>query len=175
MIARYQEKKALPVEVPTLTGDGITVYGDIQAHSPGDALNVFLGAALPKGYIALQAYIQPTTDTEKALLCLRTRLRDQLKLATTVGYGPRYLHSTGQFHKGDGNQGLFIQLTADDRQDTPIPDDMGPSGSWITFGILKTAQALGDRQALLDAGRPVLRFHFGRDVVGGLKILTEAI
>jgi len=77
------------------------------------------------------------------LLCLRTRLRDQLKLATTVGYGPRYLHSTGQFHKGDGNQGLFIQLTADDRQDTPIPDDMGPSGSWITFGILKTAQALG--------------------------------
>jgi glucose-6-phosphate isomerase/transaldolase/glucose-6-phosphate isomerase len=98
-----------------------------------------------------------------------------LKLATTVGYGPRYLHSTGQFHKGDGNQGLFIQLTADDLQDAPIPDDMGPSGSLITFGILKTAQALGDRQALLNAGRPIIRFHFGRDVVDGLKILTEAI
>ena len=175
MIARYQEKRALPVEVPALTGDGIAVYGDIQAHSPGDALNVFLGAALPKGYVALQAYIQPTTDTDKALLWLRTRLRDQLKLATTVGYGPRYLHSTGQFHKGDGNQGLFIQITADDRQDAPIPDGMGPSGSLITFGILKAAQALGDRQALLNAGRPILRFHLGRDIVGGLKILTEAI
>ena len=175
MIARYQEKRALPVEVPALTGDGIAVYGDIQAHSPGDALNVFLGAALPKGYVVLQAYIQPTADTDKALLWLRTRLRDQLKLATTVGYGPRYLHSTGQFHKGDGNQGLFIQLTADDLQDAPIPDDMGPSGSLITFGILKAAQALGDRQALLNAGRPILRFHLGRDVVGGLKILTEAI
>jgi glucose-6-phosphate isomerase len=175
MIARYQEKRALPVEIPALTGDGIAVYGDIQAHSPGDALNVFLGAALPKSYVALQAYIQPTTDTDKALLWLRTRLRDQLKLATTVGYGPRYLHSTGQFHKGDGNQGFFIQFTADDRQDAPIPDDMGPSASLITFGMLKAAQALGDRQALLDAGRPILRFHFGRDVVGGLKILTEAI
>jgi glucose-6-phosphate isomerase len=175
MIARYQEKMVLPVEVPALTGGGIAVYGDIQAHSPGDALNVFLGSALPKGYVALQAYIQPTTDTDKALLRLRTRLRDHLKLATTVGYGPRYLHSTGQFHKGAGNRGLFIQFTADDRQDAPIPDDMGPSGSRMTFGILKAAQALGDRQALLDAGRPIIRFHFGRDVVGGLKILTEAI
>ena len=101
----------------------------------------------------------------------RIRLRDRLKLATTVGYGPRFLHSTGQLHKGDAGNGLFIQFTADDRQDASIPDEAGLPGSSITFGVLKAAQALGDRQALLDAGRRVIRFHLGADVVGGLKQL----
>ena len=96
-------------------------------------------------------------------------------MATTVGYGPRFLHSTGQLHKGDAGHGLFIQFTADDPRDAAIPDEVGSQDSSISFGVLKMAQVLGDRQALLDAGRRVIRFHLGDDVVGGLKRLTEAM
>jgi hypothetical protein len=98
-----------------------------------------------------------------------------LRLATTVGYGPRFLHSTGQLHKGDGGNGLFIQLTAGDRRDAPIPDEAGKPDSSVSFGVLKTAQALGDKQALLDAGRRVIRFHLGDDVLGGIGLLSGAL
>ena len=81
------------------------------------------------------------------------------------------LTPTGQLHKGDAGNGLFIQLTADDQRDAPIPAEAGSSASSITFGTLKEAQALGDRRALLDAGRRFIRFHLGADVVGGLKRL----
>jgi glucose-6-phosphate isomerase len=175
MIVQYREKGFLPEEAPALRREGIDVYGDCPAHSPGDALNIFLGSALPNGYIALQAYLQPTAETDAALLHLRNGLRDRYHLATTAGYGPRYLHSTGQLHKGDGGRGVFIQLTADDPRDVPIPDEMGQGGSSVTFGVLKAVQALGDRQALLHVGRPVIRFHLGGDVAGGLKVLTEAV
>ncbi len=175
IIARYGEQGRLPPETPVVSADGIDVYGDVRAHSPGDALNAFLRHAAPGSYVALQAYVEPGAGTDEALANLRTRLRDRRKLATTAGYGPRYLHSTGQLHKGDGGRGLFIQFTADDRRDAPIPDGMGPSGSSISFGILKSAQAMGDGQALIRAGRPVLRFHLGGDVVGALKVLTDAI
>jgi len=104
-------------------------------------------------------------------------LRDTLALATTSGYGPRFLHSTGQLHKGDAGNGLFIQFTADLAQDAPIPDRAGASASSITFGILIKAQSLGDRQALLNARPPrrVIRFHLGKDVVGGLERLKELV
>jgi glucose-6-phosphate isomerase len=174
MIGQYRGKGSLPDEVPLLHSEGIAVYGDCPAHSPGDALNIFLGSALPDGYIALQAYLQPTAETDAALLCLRNALRDQYHLATTAGYGPRYLHSTGQLHKGDGGRGMFIQLTADDPRDVPIPDETGQPGSSLSFGVLKAAQALGDRQALRNADRPVIRFHLGGDIAAGMKILTDA-
>ncbi len=174
MTVQYREKGSLPDEIPLLRGEGIDVYGDFPAHSPGDALNIFLGSVLPDGYIALQAYLQPTAETDAALLRLRNALRDQYHLATTMGYGPRFLHSTGQLHKGDGGRGVFLQLTADDPRDVPIPDDMGQPGSSLTFGVLKAAQALGDRQALRNAGRLVIRFHLGGDIAGGMKILTDA-
>jgi hypothetical protein len=92
-----------------------------------------------------------------------------------VGYGPRFLHSTGQLHKGDAGKGLFIQFTADDPRDAPIPDEAGSPDSTMSFGVLKAAQALGDRQALLDADRRVIRFHLGSNVVGGLMQLAEAV
>jgi hypothetical protein len=139
------------------------------------ALEELLSSAQPGAYIALQAFVQPTAETDAALLALRTRLRDRFKLATTVGYGPRFLHSTGQLHKGDAGHGLFVQFTADVAKDAPIPDEAGAPDSSISFGVLKTAQALGDRQALLDAGRQVIRFHLGTDVVGTLKQLMEAL
>jgi len=161
MVAEYKEKGVLPdVESAPLTTE---------------ALDKFLAQARPGDYITLQAYVQPSAEADTALAALRLRLRDRTRLATTVGYGPRFLHSTGQLHKGDAGNGLFIQLTADDPRDASIPDQAGSPGSTMTFGVLKMAQALGDRQALLDAGRRVIRFHLGDDVAGGLKRLTEAM
>ena len=175
VLARYVQQGRLSPEAPAISAEGIEVYGDVRARGPGEALKVFLDRARPGSYVALQAYVQPGAGTDEALANLRCRLRDRRKLATTAGYGPRYLHSTGQLHKGDGGRGLFIQFTADDRRDLPIPDEMGPSGSSVTFGILKAAQAMGDREALIRAGRPVLRFHLGGDVAGALKTLTDAL
>jgi glucose-6-phosphate isomerase/transaldolase/glucose-6-phosphate isomerase len=105
---------------------------------------------------------------------LQTKLRNTTKLATTVGFGPRFLHSTGQLHKGDAGKGLFIQITQEIEKDTAIPDEAGESGSLMSFGTLKNAQALGDRQALLDADRHVIRFHL-EDQTDGLKKLVDAV
>jgi len=148
---------------------------DESAPLSAETLMTFLAQAQGGDYISLQAYVQPTPETDAALLALRTRLRDRLRLATTVGYGPRFLHSTGQLHKGDAGNGLFIQFTADSPQDVPIPDEAGSPGSSMTFGVLKMAQALGDKQALQDSGRRVIRFHLGDDIAGGLDLLTQAL
>ena len=139
------------------------------------ALTRFLLSAQAGDYVALQAYVQPADDHDAALQALRTLIRDQLRLATTVGYGPRFLHSTGQLHKGDAGNGLFIQFTADHPQDVAIPNTAGSSDSAISFGVLEMAQALGDKQALEQAGRRVIRFHLGENVSGGLGMLAEAL
>ena len=139
------------------------------------ALEEFLSQARPGDYVALQTYVKPSEETTSSLQGLRLRLRDRLRAATMVGYGPRFLHSTGQLHKGDADNGLFIQFTADDERDASIPDEAGSAASSLTFGVLKEAQALGDRQALLDAGRRVIRFHLDEDVVGGLGRLIAWI
>jgi transaldolase/glucose-6-phosphate isomerase len=184
-VADYMEKGILPRgESAPLTAEALNEF--LAQAQPGDpstglrrALRLRSGQAQSsrsgRSYIALQAYLQPTEETTAALQALRVRLRDRFRLATTVGYGPRFLHSTGQLHKGDAGNGLFIQLTADDPRDAPIPDEAGAPESSITFGVLKMAQALGDRQALLDAGRRVITFHLGADVVGGLTRLSEAL
>jgi glucose-6-phosphate isomerase len=174
MMAGYRESGSLPRETPALAVDGTDVYGECSARSPGEALHLFLQSARPNAYIALQAYLPPTVATHQALMDLRTALRDRYRLATTVGYGPGYLHSTGQLHKGDAGFGMFVQLTTDDRRDVPIPDEMGHPGASVTFGVLKAAQALGDRQALLQAGRKVIRFHFSGGIARGIKLLTQA-
>jgi len=121
MMAEYTKNDLLPHEVPVLTSGGITVYGSVKAGSPEEALAKFLGHTRPGDYVAIQAYLQPTDKTDRALDELKTTIRDKYGLATTAGYGPRYLHSTGQLHKGDAGRGLFIQLTADDERDAPIP------------------------------------------------------
>jgi len=171
----YKEKGSLTHETPALIGNGIEVYGAVAADNPGEALNAFIAPAGPGCYIAIQAYLQPTVQIDSALRTLRTRLRRRFRLATTSGYGPRFLHSTGQLHKGDAGRGLFIQFTADDPRDAPIPDEAGSPASSVTFGILKAAQARGDWQALVDAGRRVIRFHLGKDVVKGLTALNKAV
>jgi hypothetical protein len=160
-VAAYAETGALPADEPA----PLTALSLVQ----------FLAQAQAGDYVALQAYVQPTEEVDAALMLLRTLLRDRLRVATTVGYGPRFLHSTGQLHKGDGGTGLFIQFTADDPGDVPIPDEVGAPDSAMSFGVLKMAQVLGDKQALLGGGRRVIRFHLGDDVVGGLKLLAEAL
>lgn len=160
-VTAYTQSGALPEDKP--------------ASLTAEALIGFLALAQAGDYISLHAYVQPTAETDAALLALRVRLRDRLKLATTVGYGPRFLHSTGQLHKGDRGNGLFIQFTTNDAQDAPIPDEQGSEASAMTFGVLKMAQALGDKRALQDAGRRVIRFHLGDDVIGGLMLLSEAL
>jgi hypothetical protein len=125
--------------------------GASPAASLADGLRAHLAAAGPGHYIGIQAYLPPTPETAARLNDLRVLLRDGRRVATTLGYGPRYLHSTGQLHKGGPNTGVFLQLTADDRDDLVIP------GAGYGFSTLKAAQALGDLEALRDAGRRVAR------------------
>jgi len=175
MVAEYAEKGELPEPTPTVEEGALTVYAPEEAASVEAALDNFLSQATSGDYVALQAYLPPTDETTAALQEMRVRLRGRLGVATTSGYGPRFLHSTGQLHKGDGGNGLFVQFTADNARDADIPDEAGAPESSLSFGVLEEAQALGDRQALLDADRRVIRIHLGNDVAGGLKLLTELL
>jgi hypothetical protein len=140
-----------------------------------DALKSFLSEAAQDDYVCLQVYLSPTPEVDEALRKLRETIFAKHGLTVTTGYGPRYLHSTGQLHKGDSGNGLFIQLTADDLLDIGIPDHIGVAGSTLTFGVLKAAQAQGDWQALIEAGRRVIRFHWKVNPAAGLKKLTELL
>jgi glucose-6-phosphate isomerase len=139
-----------------------------------DQLNAFLARASRGDYVAVQAFLEPTAETTAALEGLRTRVRDHTRLAVTTGYGPRYLHSTGQLHKGDAGNGLFIQFTADDLRDAMIPDEAGRPEAMLSFGVLKRAQALGDLHALRNSGRRVIHFHLQSDPIAGLDLLMGA-
>jgi transaldolase/glucose-6-phosphate isomerase len=174
-VDEYEDKGSLPRETPVLIQDGIEVYGEATADTPAKFFTDFVAQAGPGSYVALQAFLDPIPDIEGALQDLRRALRSRFRVATTCGYGPRFLHSTGQLHKGDAGKGFFIQFTADDVRDAPIPDEAGSATSSITFGILKTAQALGDRRALAAAGRRVLRFHLGKNASQGLAKIIKAI
>jgi hypothetical protein len=120
-------------------------------------------------YFAITAYLQQTMASEETFADVRAVVRDMLGCATTLGYGPRFLHSTGQLHKGGPASGVFLQVTAGDEQDLPIP------GEPYTFGQLKRAQAIGDFASLAAHGRPVLRVHLGQDIEAGLKVLRSAV
>ena len=173
MVAAYQQRGALPAPAPDLV-DGLALYGPVQGTALPQALAHFLGEQ-GRAYIALQAHLPPTPETTAALQGLRQQLLAHTGLATTLGFGPRFLHSTGQLHKGDAGRGLFIQLTADSAEDAPIPNQAGASDSNITFGVLAQAQALGDRQALVNRGRAVLRIHLGADIDVGIAQLRRAL
>ncbi len=140
-----------------------------------DNLAAFLERAEPRGYIALQAYLHPRPETTSALRHLQTAISIHTGLACTVGYGPRFLHSTGQLHKGDAGKGLFIQFVSIPDQDLPIPDEPGSSASQMTFGILKQAQALGDAAALRAAGRAVITFQLVEAETHKLLALSEQL
>jgi hypothetical protein len=146
---------------------------DRAEAAEGGVLSSFLSKAGERDYVALQAYVKPSEATTAALQKLRTRIRDRFRVATTVGYGPRFLHSTGQLHKGDGGAGLFVQFTNTPDRDAPIPQTAGQEQSAVSFGVLKMAQALGDKQALKDNRRRVIRIHLGTDVPEELQRLLS--
>jgi transaldolase / glucose-6-phosphate isomerase len=148
---------------------------DASGEGAPASLREFLGSGRPGDYVSLQAYVMRTAATDDALRRLQIRIRDTYRLATTVGYGPRFLHSTGQLHKGDRGRGLFVQLLSEPARDAPIPDQIGGDGATMTFDVLKRAQALGDRQALASAGRRVIRFHLGTDVEAALERLVSTV
>jgi hypothetical protein len=179
MMDAYKEKGKLPESEPVFSSGGVIVYQDAQVSSLSDSLEKFFNQAKQQqhghSYVAIQAFIQPTSETDGALQALRTKIQKPHRLATTVGYGPRFLHSTGQLHKGDGGNGLFIQITGDHPEDVAIPDNAGDDASSISFGVLALAQALGDRQALLDLHRKAIRFHLTTDIRAGISALTAAI
>lgn len=175
-VAAYQEQGALPVLEPALEQDGIKVYADFKPSDLKDALAQFLARGKKdSSYVCLQAYLHPTDKAWNALQQLRHRIRERTGFATSNGFGPRFLHSTGQLHKGDGGNGLFLQFTAAADKDIPVPDQAGSQQSSISFEVLRNAQALGDRNALLDAERQLLGFDLGSDAVSALKKLAVLV
>jgi len=164
-IVRKQGK--LPDENPSLVKDPLKLFFKEKGETVAETLKLFLAQAGSGDYIALMAYFIDNPANNKVLQEIRELLQNYLHLATTLGYGPRFLHSTGQFHKGGPNTGLFLQLTATDIKDVQIP------GEPFTFGLFKHAQALGDLEALEKHGRRVGRIHLGPDIQQGLQILKE--
>jgi transaldolase / glucose-6-phosphate isomerase len=169
VITQVEESGSLEPETPSASVDGLDLYGVEGVTTEGEALQKFFEVAKPGDYIALMAYLTESDEMTRALAALQATLRDELRLATSMGYGPRFLHSTGQFHKGGPNAGFFIQLTAGAREDAPLP------GRTYGFGVLRDAQAIGDRQALLAKGRRVLRIHLGSDPIDALERLRHAV
>lgn len=173
MMNQYMETGKLPTVEPTLTENGMSVVGDVKADTVAGALKAFLAQTQAGDYLSLQAYIEPTEAAADVLRAMQTQLRDQTKLATTLGFGPRFLHSTGQLHKGDGGNGLFIQFVDKPQGEVRIPDEAGKEEATVPFGILLESQSLGDRQALIDEGRRVLRIDLGAAPVEQLKKMND--
>jgi glucose-6-phosphate isomerase len=155
LLAEFTQSKKLPDSTPEM--------------SLNDAVRSQLASIKPGDYIAFLNYIEELPEVDHKLQQIRTRLRDTTRCATTIGYGPRFLHSTGQLHKGGPDTGVFFQLGANDKTDLPVP------GEAYTFSVLKEAQALGDSRALTKRGRRVVRIDLGDDLLAGLARLELAI
>jgi len=172
LLEGFKRDGKLEQQQPTGGDEQLTVYtaGDgASGLSVRDAVSAHCAKIKSGDYVALLAYIEETSETEAALQEIRTITRDATGNATTVGYGPRFLHSTGQLHKGGPDSGVFIQITAPDRVDFQVP------GAPYTFSVLKDAQALGDFQSLEKHGRRAIRVDLGDDVLSGLAKLSEIL
>ncbi|HEX7962516.1 MAG TPA: transaldolase, partial [Terriglobales bacterium] len=177
---QYEETGSLPAETPILQDQGIKLYADekysskLAAAAGSDKslvgyLRAHLGTIQAGDYFALLAYIPMNDVNEQALQKSRHLVRDRKKSATCLGFGPRFLHSTGQAYKGGPNSGVFLQITYDDPQDLKVP------GQKYTFGVVKAAQARGDFQVLSARNRRALRVHLGADLQSGLQTLHAAL
>jgi transaldolase/glucose-6-phosphate isomerase len=167
----FNREGKLPEQQSVASDEMLTLCADdrIQADSVAEGLSRHLGRTKPGDYVAILAYLEETPEIDSALKSIRESLREATRCATTTGYGPRFLHSTGQLHKGGPDSGVFIQLTAPDTTDLPVP------GETYSFSVLKDAQAQGDFQSLLSHGRRAIRVDLGSDVVAGLLRLKELI
>jgi transaldolase/glucose-6-phosphate isomerase len=173
----YEASGQLPPESPLFEGGGVKLFGDPKntaalagaAASLAGHLKAHLARLKAGDYVAFLAYLPMTADHERAIQGLRHHVRDVRRVATCLGFGPRFLHSTGQAYKGGPDTGVFLQITCDDAADLPVP------GKSYSFGVVKAAQARGDFQVLADRGRRALRVHLGADVGAGLRALETAL
>jgi transaldolase/glucose-6-phosphate isomerase len=173
----YEQTGQLPPEAPFFTGDGIQLFADPRneaelkpaATSLTAALRAHLKRAGAGDYVAILAYIHRTSAHIETLQALRRKIRDTKKVATCLGFGPRFLHSTGQAYKGGPNSGVFLQITCADATDLPVP------GAKYSYSVVKAAQARGDFDVLAERGRRALRIHLPADVEAGLKTLGQAL
>ena len=179
LTGEYEENGSLPAETPIFEGDGIKLFADernataLNEAASESSLHGYLEAHLDRlaegDYFALLAYVEMNDNHETSLQSMRRAVRDRRRVATCLGFGPRFLHSTGQAYKGGPNTGVFLQITCDDAVDVPVP------GQKYTFGVVKAAQARGDFEVLAARGRRALRVHLGADVKSGLQQLQTAI
>ena len=179
LTSEYEKTGKLPAESPFFEGEGVKLFADaknteaLKGAVKSPSLGAYVKAHLDRlgkgDYLGLLAYVQMNAGNEETLQAPRHRVRDGKKVATCLGFGPRFLHSTGQAYKGGPNSGVFLQVTCDDAKDLPVP------GSKYTFGIVKAAQARGDFQVLAERNRRALRIHIGADVAAGLRALATAI
>jgi len=176
LTTEYESTGKLPPESPFFTGDGAKLYADrtnAAALKGGATLAAILKKHLARigvgDYFAVLGYITMNEAHEEALQAIRLAVRDNKKVATVLGFGPRFLHSTGQAYKGGPNSGVFLQITCDDAMDILVP------GQTYTFGVVKAAQARGDFAVLAERDRRALRVHLGKDVAAGLATLTDAV
>jgi transaldolase/glucose-6-phosphate isomerase len=175
LLEAFRQEGKLQEQSVLAQDGGLTIYADdatreaIEARTVADVLKNHLQRVKPGDYIALLDYFEESADAEGLVQQIRTHLRDATHCATTTGYGPRFLHSTGQLHKGGPDSGVFIQITAADARDVEIP------GEPYTFSTLKHAQALGDFRSLSMRGRRAVRVEIGPDVTAGLGRLFDLI
>jgi transaldolase / glucose-6-phosphate isomerase len=180
LTSEYEKTGSLPPEKPILEDKGVKLFTDEKnaaelARAAGSDkslvayLKAHFGRIKPGDYFALLGYVQMNEPHEQQLQAIRHAVRDKKRVATCLGFGPRFLHSTGQAYKGGPNSGVFLQLTCDDAKDLPVP------GQRYTFGVVKAAQARGDFQVLAERGRRALRVHLGADVQSGLRTLQAAV
>ena len=180
LTSEYEKKGTFPPETPVLEVNGLKLFTDDKnaeelarlTRSKGSLVE-YLRAHLKRlqagDYFAVLAYVEMNEAHEARLQALRHAVRDRKRVATCLGFGPRFLHSTGQAYKGGPNSGVFLQVTCDDAADLPVP------GQKYSFGVVKAAQARGDFEVLAERGRRALRVHLGKDVAAGLKRLQQAI
>ena len=171
LLSSFERRGRLEERTELATQDSITIYGEekTEESSLAEILRAHLATIKPGDYIAFLSYIEETPEIDNEFQELRTHLRDLTKCAVTIGYGPRFLHSTGQLHKGGPATGVFFQIIANDERDFAIP------GEPYTFSILKQAQALGDFRALAKRGRRVIGIDLGNETLSGLKRLKNIL
>jgi hypothetical protein len=176
-LEQYRSKGALPELPANVEDEGWAATAPVPAATVSETVRAFLAGMEPSPgvYVAFQAFLPPGRDVAEALEAVRGAAARRTGVAVTAGFGPRFLHSTGQLHKGDAGLGRFVQIVCDHPRDLAIPDDLETDASSVTFGVLEAAQALGDYRALLEARRAVLRVDLREDVLGGLGRLAEAI
>jgi len=178
LTSAYEQTGSLPAEAPFFQDGSIQLFADkgnaetLRNTAGKQTLDAYLKAHVNRlgagDYFAVLGYIEMNDAHEATLQGIRHAVRNGKHVATCLGFGPRFLHSTGQAYKGGPNSGVFLQITCDDPSDLPVP------GQKYTFGVVKAAQARGDFQVLAERGRRALRVHL-MDLEAGLKTITDIL